>query len=291
MILEEQLINDPAYIETLQREKCVLLSHEQKYGSDPHDHHFLELSYILKGEADHDLDGKIDRLRAGNYIIVDYGSRHSYRNPQDAPFTNIDCLFLPEVLDPALKGTRTLRAVLEHYLLHFQMHSPIQNPARMVFYDADGTVLELLEKIRLEQRIRAPGYGELIRCYLMEILLFTLRRMEGVDSAMESEELYARVGSYVAEHFREEALSLSSIARVMGYSLPYLSKKFKEASGIGFTRYLQRYRMMQACRYLSVGNMAISQVAERVGYRDIKSFASVFKREMGLSPRAFRKQM
>ncbi len=288
MILEEQLVVDPAYLDTLRREKCVLLSHEQKHGSDPHDHAFLELSYILKGEADHDLDGKVDRLRVGDYIIVDYGSRHSYRNPNETPFTNIDCLFLPDVLDPALKGTRTLRAVLEHYLLHFQMRSPMQDPARMVFHDEDGIVLSLLEKIRHEQATRAPGHGELIRCYLMEILLFTLRRMDGAAAAMESNEIYACVGAYVAEHYREP-LTLSEIARTLGYSLPYLSKKFKESAGVGFTRYLQRYRIMQACRRLSTGNLSVSEVAERVGYRDAKTFSAIFKRETGLSPRAFRK--
>lgn len=271
----------------LERDKCVLLYHRQRFGVEPHGHTFLELSYIRSGNAEHTLDGKTELLKAGDYLIVDYGSVHSYRNRGEEPFENTDCLFLPELLDPALKGTKTLRAVLEHYLLHFNMQSPMQNPARMVFHDENGRVSELLERIREELSTRDAGFTELVRCYLVEILLLTVRKLEGAQSAMAGQKISARVSAYVAEHYHEE-LRLSEIAAKMNYSLPYLSKRFKEETGVCFMQYLQSYRVMQACRLLSATHYSFPEITDMVGYRDSKNFAALIKKETGLPPSSFR---
>ena len=277
------------YWERLERDKCVVLSHRHRFGVDLHGHTFLELSYIFEGEVEHTLDGKNATLSEGDYIIVDYGSRHSYANRSEVPFGNIDCLFLPELLDPALKGARTLRAVLEHYLLHLNRQSLLQNPAHMVFHDASGRVRELIERIREELANREAGYAELVRCYLVEILLLTVRQLDGVQSAAVGKELSARVNAYVAEHYREE-ITLSGLAAKMNYTLPYLSKRFKEEMGVGFAHYLQSYRVSRACRLLATTRMTLGEIAEQVGYRDSKNLATLIKKETGYTASSFRRK-
>lgn len=276
------------YHKKLERDKCFLWAHDSQFNVAPHGHAFLELSYICSGTVEHTLDGKTELLTAGDYLIVDYGSCHSYRNRGETAFSNVDCLFLPELLDPALKGTRTLRAVLEHYLLHFNMQSLIQNPARMIFHDGNGRVWELIERIREELEERRAGFAELVRCYLVEILLLTVRRLEGAQSAMAGQEISSRISACVAERFREN-LTLRALAEELNYSLPYLSKRFKAETGMGFARFLQNYRVMQACRMLSATTLSFGEITEAVGYRDTKSFAALFKKEMGVSPMAFRR--
>ncbi|MBQ9784505.1 MAG: helix-turn-helix domain-containing protein [Clostridia bacterium] len=287
MVFEDPSVVIYQYKEELARDKCVVLSHTHRFGVNPHGHAFLELSYIYEGRVEHTLDGKSEMLYPGDYVIVDYGSRHSYANRDQTPFGNIDCLFLPELLDPALKGEVTLRAVLEHYLLHFNMRSPVQNPAHMIFHDENGRVRELIERIREELEAREAGCAELVRCYLLEILLLTLRRIEGAQSAMAPDDIGARIGAYVAEHYTEE-LTLAELARKMNYSLPYLSKRFKEEMGVGFAHYLQGYRVRQACRLLSTTRLSLGEIAEAVGYRDPKNLAALIKKETGLSPLSFR---
>ena len=288
MLNEVHELDLKAYRERLAREKCVCFSHVQPHGTQPHGHDFLELSYITKGEVEHMLDGVTSRLGVGDYLIVDYGSYHGYRNLGKEAFENIDCLFLPELLDPALKGSRTLRAVLEHYLLHFHMQSPVQNPARVVFHDENGRVLSLILRIREELNAHDAGYTEMVRCLLVEILLLTVRQMEGAQSAMTANTISGRIGAYVAEHYREP-ISLSQIAGRMGYSIPYLSKCFKKETGVGFAAYLQTYRVTQACRLLSDTQYSIPMIAEMVGYHDAKNLSTLIKKTTGLSPTAFRR--
>lgn len=288
-MLQEKKYKESLCFSDLERDKCILLEHRGVRRVDPHSHSFLELSYILSGEVEHTLDGVTERLQPGDYLIVDYGSGHSYVGCDGGRFDNYDCILLPELLDPALKGTKSLRAVLEHYLLHFNMKAFAKNPARMVFHDGDGQVLRLIERIGEELARREAGFAELIRCYLVEILLITMRRIDGVQSAAVGNEISAYLTAYVEMHYAEP-LTLGAIAKQMNYSLPYVSQRFREDMGVGFARYVQNYRVMRACRLLAETRMSFAQITETVGYLDSKCFAQLIKRNTGLSPAEFRRR-
>ncbi len=273
---------------TLEKEKFLTFPHRNKKSVSLHDHFFLELTYIQSGSAQHTLDGQTTMLHPGDYLIVDYGSRHSYQGVGNG-YDNLDCLFLPELLDPVLKGTKSLRVILEHYLLHFNMQALVQNPAHMVFHDSDGRILELLTRIREEEQAKSAGYTELVRCYLIEILLLTMRRLDDVQAASAGQDISQFLVAYVAEHYMEP-LTLGDLAARLNYSLPYVSKKFKEDVGVSFVNYLQNYRVMQGCRLLSSSRYSLGEITEMVGYRDSKFFSTLIKRMTGLSPADFRRR-
>lgn len=271
----------------LHRNKILLESHHGQKSVSMHNHAFLELTYIQKGMVEHTLDGQKTVLHAGDYFIVDYGSRHCYRAIDDKGFDNLDCLFLPELLDPILKGTESLRVLLEHYLLHFNIQVLMQNPAHIVFHDDNGKIFDLLQKIQRETEKCEAGYTEIVRCYLIEILIFTMRRLEDSKSAAQKD-ISSFLTTYVAEHYMED-IKLQNLAARLNYSLPYISKKFKDDLGISFVHYLQNYRVMQASRLLMFSRRSVSEICEMVGYRDIKFFSEIFKKNIGVSPSEFRR--
>lgn len=277
------------YLPILEKEKIVLLKHLNHQSVSLHDHAFLELTYILNGTATHTLDGQSTSLRPGDYLIVDYGSQHSYETDGTNGFDNLDCLFLPELLDPVLKGTKSLRSILEHYLLHFNFKALVQNPARMVFHDETGRIRELLALTEEEIRKKQAGYLELIRCYLIEILLLTMRHLDDATAAATGQSIGAFLTAYVAEHYMEP-ITLEALSERLHYSLPYVSKRFKEEVGISFVSYLQNYRVMQGCRLLTSSRRSLSEITEMVGYRDVKFFSALVKRMTGLSPTDFRRR-
>lgn len=265
----------------LQREQMYLVEQKPRRRVGMHGHNCIELSYITEGEVVHTLDGRQTLLRAGDYVIVDYGSVHAYDTPaQSDGYANIDCLFFPEILDPALAGAKSLRAVLEHYLIHFSPEAMLENPARMVFHDTDGRIRALLSRMEAELSGAEAGYGEMLRCYLAELLLLTVRKI-AAEPGIGRGEISMYVSRYVAKHYAEP-LTLSQIAARMGYSLPYVSQKFREESGISFMEYLQKYRVMRACRLLMSSRAPLAQIAESVGYADVKFFAGLLRRYTGL---------
>ena len=273
----------------LERDKIHLIEHYNMKGVSTHDHAFLELTYIVRGTVEHTLDGQQTELTEGDYLIVDYGIRHSYRCRDPRGYDNIDCLFLPEAIDPVLKGTKSLRTLLEHYLLHFNMRAFVQNPARMVFHDYNGRILELIRRLRREELERGAGYIEFMRCYLLEILLLTMRQLDNAQAASAGNDVCGFITEYVREHYMEP-LTLQTLAKQLNYSLPYLSKKFKDETGVSFVVYLQNFRVMEGCRLLSGSDRTFAEITEMVGYRDVKFFSDLIKRFTGLSPRNFRRK-
>jgi len=178
--------------------------------------------------------------------------------------------------------------VFEHYLLHFNMQVLSQNPAQLIFHDSDGKIKNILNMINREAQERSPGYRELIRCYLIEILLHTVRRIENASVASETNTIVAFLTNYIAKHYMDE-ISLTNLSSQMNYSLPHVSKCFKEETGISFIKYLQNYRIKQASRLLLTTKKAPDEIAELVGYRDAKFFTQIFKNATGFPPAKFRK--
>ncbi len=263
------------------RKKKILISELKGMHEVPtHGHEFLELTYITAGKVLHTLDGQEQMLGTGDYFIVDYGSRHSYRAIGETGYGNIDCLFLPELLDPSLKGTVSLRIVLDHYLLHYNIRALTQNPAHMAFHDEDGRILELLGRMRQESEGQAPGYTELLRCYLVEILLLTMRRLDDASSAAAGNDICGFLAAYVRDHYMEQ-ISLQELAGRLNYSVSYVSRIFKNGMGMSFMSYLQNYRVAEGCRLLASSDRTMEEVAAMVGYRDAKFFASLIRRFRG----------
>ncbi len=271
------------------RKKKILISELSGMHEVPtHGHEFLELTYITAGQVIHTLDGQEQTLGAGDYFIVDYGSRHSYRASGNEGYSNIDCLFLPELLDPALKGTVSLRIVLDHYLLHYNIRALTQNPAHMTFHDNDGRIRALLRQMQRESEGQEPGYTELLRCYLLEILLLTMRHLDDASSAAAGNDICGFLTAYVRDHYMEQ-ISLRELAGRLNYSVSYVSRIFKNGMGMSFMTYLQNYRVAEGCRLLASSDRTVEEVAAMVGYKDAKFFASLIRRFRGTSPNAARR--
>lgn len=98
------------------------------------------------------------------------------------------------------------------------------------------------------------------------------------------------LGDMLEEFHRapEQDLLLSDLAHELGYTVPHLSRCFKELTGYSPMDYLQRLRMMKACEKLLDCNGSIADIAASVGYHDPQYFSRLFKKNHGVPPRQWR---
>ncbi|MEM1116646.1 MAG: response regulator transcription factor [Bacteroidota bacterium] len=97
-----------------------------------------------------------------------------------------------------------------------------------------------------------------------------------------------RVKDHVAKNF-DRPLALADLAGVAGLSPYHFAHCFKESVGTSPYRYVVLQRVEEAKRLLRHTDWRVSDVAAAVGYGSQGHFATLFKRETGVSPLAYRK--
>ncbi|WP_028609120.1 response regulator [Paenibacillus harenae] len=108
------------------------------------------------------------------------------------------------------------------------------------------------------------------------------------DFQMQTERnVIAEIQKYMESHYNTD-LPLQHIANQFFLSREYISRRFKQKTGVNISEYLEQIRMEKAKLYLLNPSLKISQVAGMVGYQDEKYFSRVFKKLNGCTPKEYR---
>lgn len=253
-----------------------------------HTHDFLELVYILEGNALHTINGITTAVKPGDYFIVDYSCRHGYQICGDGQLTLFNILFTPEFIDPVLSGCRSFNQILEHYLIRFQ-NAPVNLPSDALFHDENKIILSKITEMEREHSYHRPGYLEILRCELIEFIILILRGFTDSHNMPSVHPCVCTILDKINRNYMNP-LTLSDISAELNYSLPYLSRLFKQETGVSFVECLKRKRIENSCRLLLNTDKKVSDIAELVGYSDLKTFQSVFKQIMHTTPKAYQKR-
>ncbi len=98
-----------------------------------------------------------------------------------------------------------------------------------------------------------------------------------------------KVINLISKKYMEPDLSVEMICDCLGKSRSYLSRMFKENTGMNLLDYLHTTRLTEAKKLLNETNLGISEIAAKVGYYSGWTLARVFKRYEGITPTAYRK--
>ena len=262
----------------------IRMMHLQQSDRNTHAHTFFELVYVLKGTAIHHLEQDTVPLRAGDYFIIDPGSKHCYQNTRNLEIVN--CLFLPEYIDRALVDCPSLASLLSNQTMCFGVPVEIQAADR-ILHDSDKSVGRLIRKMEQEYTERNLGYIELLRCYLTQILVCAVRTTAERSSDQAQHSITGQITDYLHQNYTQP-LSLETIANRFGYTPQYLSCLFHKDTGMTLQVFLQRLRVEKACRLIEQTDMRLTSIAQAVGYTDAKYFSKVFRRYKGMSVKEYR---
>lgn len=69
------------------------------------------------------------------------------------------------------------------------------------------------------------------------------------------------------------------------------AERFRRVAGMPPLTYLSKWRMMLAQRALADDETRIGSLATRLGYASESAFSNAFKRQIGVSPAAYRRQL
>jgi len=96
--------------------------------------------------------------------------------------------------------------------------------------------------------------------------------------------------AYIEEHLSEPKLTVSRIAREIGYHRSYLSSLFKKCCGQRMNRFIAERRAEAAKRILATTDWQIKRIAYETGHANANWFACAFHKVTGMTPAEYRAQ-
>lgn len=83
-------------------------------------------------------------------------------------------------------------------------------------------------------------------------------------------------------------LSIEDVARAVGYSDYYLSRKFAKETGLKFADYVNRERVRYAQTLLRTSSLPVQAISDMLQFTSLSYFGRVFKKITGQSPKEYR---
>ncbi len=253
-------------IECDEQNRFLLPLHKHDIGS--------ELLLVTEGEGTFGIDGRTYTVGPETLLLYQSGIWHeelSTKHPFKAMHVGFRGLQLEGFPTDFFLG----REVMPVILLGGHFHS----------------VRDLIQRIIAEFARQMPE-SLLIANHLLGILFARLAQIVYHDATPEiavkpSMKAVQHAKRYMEENYRSD-VTLKTLAAVTYVNAYHLAHLFKNEVGISPIRYLIRYRMEVAKRYLQTTRLTIKEIGELVGYESETSFHNLFKRTTGMTPGRFR---
>ncbi|MBC8079548.1 MAG: response regulator [Gorillibacterium sp.] len=94
---------------------------------------------------------------------------------------------------------------------------------------------------------------------------------------------------YIKEHYSED-ITLEKVASTVFLNPVYFSQLFKQKTGQGYKDYVIFLRLEQAKRLLLNPKLKLAEIAERIGYQDMRHFTQLFRKRFEITPTEYRQQ-
>lgn len=260
---------------------------EKGWSVSEESHYAFEILIILKGE----------QLTTTN--------QHEYTIHQD------DILLIP----PGYKHTNTCISEegMQYFCAHFDIDEPQIHHDFICYCDfiftKENKIHASLKKILLKWiNLLNNDTSSILTKLETEIILFELimelvkyaetKKISDVKSN-DRKLYYARcISELIKQNLREfslnpsedklETLTMAYIANQLNISTGYLLVIFKSVYNTSPKSYLNHLKFNEAKLLLGQPNISLSEIGERIGYRNVSHFSRQFKLWSGISPNEFR---
>ncbi|OXS55383.1 hypothetical protein B1A99_23955 [Cohnella sp. CIP 111063] len=187
-------------------------------------------------------------------------------------------LLISDIRMPGIDGIELLKQAKRHW--------PACKVVFLTGYKEFDYAYGALEHGAERYVLKTEGYDKIVEVVeeLAVELDPSLRMLRTEGRAME---IVDKVKSYIEAHLHQD-VSLVSLAEVVHFNPSYLSRFFKQQTGLNLSEYAQNVKVERAKQMLTDPNIKVNDIAEALGYGSSSNFTRSFKRITGLTPQDYR---
>lgn len=253
-----------------------------------HSHPNYEVYYFHSGKCNFLIGDRIYVLAPGDLILMNGMTLHCPKIDTSVEYVRSTIHFEPKRLQPLL-GTQTELPILQPF-------QEMGNHLLRLGEKARTEVERILEHMH-EQNTRHDVVGS-FRARLAFVDLLTLiyelclQPLEHVNvQSTVKEKTVQQVVSFLESHYAED-VTLDQVQKHLHVSKYYLSRMFKEVTGVTMFEYVYRRRINQArIEFVLDPSVSVTDVCFRVGFKHLAHFSRVFKELVGVTPVQYKKSL
>lgn len=252
------------------------------------------LIYIAAGESNYLLGHSSYRLSPGSFLLIPPYVPHRMISSSDSMLVqyvvHFDFYSDPERMLLLHQSAKNLPHQLpdrENLLKGMVCFSSFSDESMLIF---ENLFLSMFR----EFNNRDNGHRLMMRGYATQMIAMLLSRIASPQPSQLAQDakitktwkLIKQAQEYIYTHYGEK-LSNEIISEAVGVSPNYLSKIFREKTGLSLCSYVQNYRIDVAQKMLVSEKCNITEAAFRCGFSSIHVFSKTFKALRGVSPTAY----
>lgn len=248
----------------------------------PHIHKAMEFAYVTEGTLEIGCGQELFHMETGDFALVFPEVIHHYQ------------VFSPEGGRAVyLQALPAMACGFQQTLKQYCPKNPVV-PGASLHPDVSYAMNSLLREFdQQRQERKKEGFqpdGTVGQAFVQIILARCLPFLELEErSSLGRGDIVYQAVTYLAAHFTEP-VSLTSMAKELGFSPYALSRVFSGVFHRNFNQYLNGIRLDYACGLLQDSDLSITEVFGEAGFESQCTFNRVFRERYHMSPREYRKE-
>lgn len=238
-----------------------------------------KILFVIQGNVWVTYEGNEEALEESDVLFINRNSRYSVVGDED----NI-------LISLSISSHFFALHYKDYFHSYFQTFSHEENNGRETVMQQMRHLLSemILEKYRDEDSSSLVLQSSIYQIMLMMTRFFK-KEVPLWEGTEVSDERIVRIIQMIEQRYAEP-LTLSEVAESEFLSPSYLSRYFKQMTGIGFLQYLYRVRLKHSMEDLLYTTDTLFQIANKNGFSTAKNYSAIFKAAHQQTPSEYRKE-
>lgn len=154
--------------------------------------------------------------------------------------------------------------------------------------DSPSEIIRQLINVENNITIRETAQMSLIYKFISKLIENSVdTKLPFMYSGDRSEYYIELAATYITNNYTKR-ITMKDVARHVGLNPSYLGGLFKKQFNLSPQAFLKNYRLERACELMTNPMLSIGDISRSVGYDDQLQFSKIFKKNIGVSPKAYR---
>jgi AraC-like DNA-binding protein/mannose-6-phosphate isomerase-like protein (cupin superfamily) len=250
-----------------------------------HVHRRIEIMYVVKGECEILMKDISVAMKKGEFILIDADIPHRLKVEENrCRILNIEFFFQKKYCPFFTIGE------LVRYMPALENFFSIQEHF-FVLKDTEERLAQLIRDL-IKQLDDLEIGNDFTQQMLMGQIFIRIANIYNQSKKIEKNpqnQYVIHAIDYMHQQY-DYKLTVEDIAKEVNLHQRYLQHIFKMQIGCTINEYLTKIRLNKAKQLLKYTDIHITQICEYIGMNSQQYFSYLFKKHVGVSPRAYRKE-